>query len=83
MYLRAHHKSKIVIVTHDKNMADAFTVKTVNETKHHHELEFSLTSSLSKSKKKVGNPALHKEGVNLPTSEDPSQSGDGAIYSTT
>ena len=36
-------------------MADAFTVKTVSETKHNHELEFSLTSSLSKPKKIVGN----------------------------
>ena len=79
LYLRAHPESKILIVTHDKNMADAFTVKTVSETKHHHELEFSLTSSLSKSKNKVGNPALYKEGVNLPTIEDPSQSGDDAI----
>ena len=75
LYLRAHPESKILIVTHDKNMADAFTVMTVSETKHHHELEFSLTSSLSKSRKK----ALYREGVNLPTIEDPSQSGDDAI----
>ena len=56
-------------------MADSFTVKTVSETKHHHELEFSLTSSLSKSKKTVNNPAPNKEGVNhLSTIEAPSQS---------
>ena len=55
LYLKAHPESKILIVTHNKNMADAFTVKTVSETKLNHELEFSLTSSLSKSKKIVGN----------------------------
>ena len=57
MYLTASPKTREITITFDKTKADAFNVKTVNETRNHHELEFSLTSSLSQSKKKG-------EGVN-------------------
>ena len=46
-------KSKSVTVTYDKKDAKPFSVKTVNETLHRHELEFSLTSTLSKIKPAV------------------------------
>lgn len=46
-------KSKSVTVTYDKKDAKPFSVKTVNETLHRHELEFSLTSSLAKIKPAV------------------------------
>ena len=51
MYLTADHKTRKITITFNKKKADAFTVKMVNETRHHHELEFSLTSSLSQPKK--------------------------------
>ena len=42
-----------ITVTFEKKVAKPFSVKTVNETLHHHELEFSLTSSLEKIKPAV------------------------------
>ena len=40
------------MLTFNESRADSFSVKTVNETLHHHELEFSLTSSLSNCKER-------------------------------
>ena len=54
MYLAVDRPTKEIFVTPNKERAEAFSVKTVNETRHHHELEFSLTSSLSKCKSKKG-----------------------------
>ena len=53
MYLTVNDKTKEVAVTFDKKDAKPFSVKTVNETLHRHELEFSLTSTLSKIKPPV------------------------------
>ena len=56
MYLTAiedNNKVWNVAVTFNKKEAKPFSVKTVNETHHRHELEFSLTSSLAKIKPSV------------------------------
>ena len=50
IYLTVNDKTKEVAVTFDKKDAKPFSVKTVNETLHRHELEFSLTSTLGKIK---------------------------------
>ena len=53
MFLTVNDKTKEVAVTFDKKDAKHFSVKTVNETLHRHELEFSLTSTLGKIKPPV------------------------------
>ena len=50
LYLAVDERKKIV-VTHKKAQAEAFVVRVVNEAVRHHELEFSLTSTLSKHKR--------------------------------
>ena len=52
MYLAVDPKTKELTITDTKEEAEEFTVTTVNETHHRHELEFCLTSSLSQCKKK-------------------------------
>ena len=61
------------MLTFNKSRADLFSVTTVNETLHHHELEFSLTSSLSNCKERresigIGSMTLteHDDGTNQP-----------------
>ena len=54
MYLTVSTDTKELTVTTNKDEAEAFSVKYVSEAKHHHELEFSLTSTLSRSKKDAG-----------------------------
>ena len=49
LYLAVDER-KNIIVTSEKAKAEAFVVEMVNEAVHHHELEFSLTSTLSKHK---------------------------------
>ena len=50
-----------VTVTFDKKDAKPFSVRTVNETLHRHELEFSLTSPLTKIK-----PAVPSRPIQMP-----------------
>ena len=50
-----------VTVTYDKKDAKPFSVRTVNETLHRHELEFSLTSPLTKIK-----PAVPSRPIQMP-----------------
>ena len=68
MYLAVASKTKEIVLTFNKSLADLFSVKTVNETLHHHELEFSLTSSLSNCKKKRRESTLteHDDGTDQP-----------------
>ena len=49
LYLAVDER-KNIIVTSEKAKAEAFVVEMVNEAVRHHELEFSLTSTLSKHK---------------------------------
>ena len=73
MYLAVDPLTKEIVLTFNKSRADLFSVMTVNETLHHHELEFSLTSSLSNCKERresigIGSMTLteHDDGTDQP-----------------
>ena len=58
MYLAVDRKSKQLIATFNRDKADEFSVKILNESSSHHELEFTLTSTMTKR-----SPTKPKEGV--------------------
>ena len=54
MYLAVDRKSKELIATFNRDKADEFSVKILNESSSHHELEFTLTSTMTKRKLNEG-----------------------------
>ena len=79
MYLTARPETKRITITFDRNEADAFSVKTVNESSQHHELEFSLTSSLTKCKERRRRKmSIQSVGPASPLEESPKH-----LHSTT
>ena len=69
MYLTADSKTKQLTITYDKKEAHAFTVKTLNESSSHHELEFALTSTLQQqtSSSSEIQPVSHSDNVEVST----------------
>ena len=78
MYITTDSKTKQLTVTYNKEEADAFTVKILNESSSHHELEFALTSTLTKCKQRQINSSTETHSPSHSDIFEVSTSGDDA-----